>query len=500
MKVLLTSAEAVPFAKVGGLADVLGSLPVALRKLGIDARVIIPGYGFINHLEYAIEPLFSFDFPHRLGTNEVSVYSCLHDGTPYYLLQSPPYFGPEGEIYSQWQWDMERFIYLNQALMAALWQLKEAIGWFPDALHVNDWHTSLLPFLVHCARGVAEWASLATVLSIHNIAYQGNHAGGFLFQAGIDGREQTDLASFGLTNNLLGIGIAYSDMIATVSPRYAVEITYPYAGYELAPLIGKRGADLRGILNGLDTAAWNPATDPRLFQNFDVGDYERNRPPNKGHLQSFARLPVAPEVPLIGIVSRLAAQKGFDMALPALRQLLGERAAQLVVLGTGESALEYAFWQLAQDFPDQATAFLQFDGALANQIYAGCDLFLMPSHFEPCGMGQMMAMRYGALPLARETGGLADTVDNYDNGAAETGTGFVFHWQEVSALKGTLDWALDVYHHNPAAWRRMQKRGMRMDFSWEKSGGEYIELYKLARAKAEARSRPAGAKGAVARA
>ncbi len=487
MKVLLTGAEAVPFAKVGGLADVLGSLPVALRKLGLDARVMLPGYGFINHLEYAIEPLFSFDFPHRLGSNEVRVYTCFYDGTPYYLLQSPPYFGLEGEVYSQWQWDMERFIYLNQALMATLWRLGEEIGWFPETLHVNDWHTSLLPFLVRSNSDVSQWASLATALSIHNIAYQGNHAGGFLFQAGIDGRDQADLVSAGLSDNLLGIGIAYSDMISTVSPRYAEEIKYPYAGYELAPLISKRSADLRGILNGLDMDLWNPARDPCLFQNFDVRDFEEKRPPNKGHLQSFARLPVAPDVPLIGIVSRLAAQKGFDMALPALRQLLGQRDLQLVLLGTGESELEYAFWQLDQDFPDQARAFLQFDGALAQQIYAGCDLFLMPSHFEPCGMGQMMAMRYGALPLARETGGLADTVKNYDNGAADTGTGFVFHWQEVSALRGTLEWALDVYHQNPSAWRRMQKRGMSMDFSWEKSAGEYIELYNLARSKVQAR-------------
>ncbi len=487
MKVLLTGAEAVPFAKVGGLADVLGSLPVALRKLGLDARVMLPGYGFINHLEYAIELLFSFDFPHRLGTNEVRVYTCLHDGTPYYLLQSPPYFGLEGEVYSQWNWDMERFIYLNQALMAALWRLGEEIGWFPETLHVNDWHTSLLPFLLRSNSDLSQWASLATALSIHNIAYQGNHAGGFLFQAGVDGRHRTDLASAGLSDNLLGIGIAYSDMISTVSPRYAEEIKYPYAGYELAPLISKRSADLRGILNGLDMDLWNPATDTCLFQNFDVRDFEEKRPPNKGHLQSFARLPVAPDVPLIGIVSRLAAQKGFDMALPALRQLLGQRDLQLVLLGTGESELEYAFWQLDQDFPDQARAFLQFDSALAQQIYAGCDLFLMPSHFEPCGMGQMMAMRYGALPLARETGGLADTVKNYDNEDADTGTGFVFHWQEVSALQGTLEWALDVYHQNPSAWRRMQKRGMSRDFSWEKSAGEYIELYNLARSKAQAR-------------
>ena len=486
MRVLLASAEAVPFAKVGGLADVVGSLPAALRKLDIDARVIIPGYGFIDHLEFEITHLLTFDFAHHLGVQEVKLYSCVHDGIPFYLLQSPPYFGQEDEVYSHWNWDMERFIYLNQALMAALTKLSDTLDWFPNILHVNDWHTSLLPFLIRNHGNAAVWSSVATVLSIHNIAYQGNHASGFLYQAGIQARQEADLVAHGLTDNLLGIGIAYSDMISTVSPRYADEIKYPFAGYELAPIINERGGDLRGILNGLDTELWDPATDPHLFENFDVNDFEGKRPRNKSHLQSHARLPVKQDVPLVGIVSRLAAQKGFDIALPALREVFSSRNVQLVVLGTGESELEHAFWQLDQDFPHKATAFLQFDGALAQQIYGGCDLFLMPSHFEPCGMGQMMAMRYGALPLVRETGGLADTVVNYDSGDADAGTGFVFQWQEAAAVEGTLNWALDVFEQNPTAWRRMQKRGMCADFSWRKSAVQYIRLYERARDKAQA--------------
>ena len=477
MKILLASAEAVPFAKVGGLADVVGSLPVALRKLGVDARVVLPGYGFIDHLEYDIRHLFTFDFHHRLGMNPVKLYACLHQDVPFYLLQSPPYFGLEGEVYSHWDWDMARYIYLNQALMALIWQMGERLDWFPDVLHLNDWHTSLLPFLIQSQAQLPEWARLATVLSIHNIAYQGHQAGGFLYQAGIPARHQPALLEHGLADNLLGIGIACSDLISTVSPRYATEITYAYAGYELAPLIRQRAADLHGILNGLDTALWDPNADAKLVENFSLSSYARKRPANKRHLQSFARLPVRADVPLVGIVSRLAAQKGFDMALPALRGVLAQRDVQLVVLGTGEPPLEYAFWQLNQDFADQATVFLQFDATLAQQIYAGCDLFLMPSHFEPCGMGQMIAMRYGALPLVRETGGLADTVINYDDGDAAQGTGFVFHWQQAAAVRGTLDWALDVYEQRPAAWQRMQRRGMAADFSWDKSAAEYRQLY-----------------------
>ncbi len=461
-----------------------GSLPAALRRVGVDARVIIPGYGFIDHAEYGIRQLVSFDFQHRLGVNNVTLFGCEYAGTPFYLLQSPPYFGAEGEVYSQWDWDMQRFIYLNQILLAALHELEANEHWRPDVLHVNDWHTALLPFMLREQAAGDDWSDLATVISVHNIAYQGNHAGGFLWNAGVHGRHHPDLARLGLTDNMLGIGIAYSDLVSTVSPRYADEIKYPYAGYELAPLVEARAAELHGILNGLDDAVWNPATDPALVANFDLADFATARPLNKSHLQSFARLPVRHDVPLVGVVSRLAAQKGFDLALPALRQILAARDVQLVVLGTGEPDLEYAFWQLDQDFGDKARAYLQFDGALAQQIYAGCDIFLMPSHFEPCGMGQMMAMRYGALPLVRETGGLADTVVNYDNGAADSGTGFVFHWQETAAVAGTLNWALDVYAEKSAAWQRMQRRAMAQDFSWTRSARQYVELYATASEKA----------------
>jgi len=480
MKILLASAEAVPFAKVGGLADVLGSLPGALRSSGLDARVILPGYGFIPHDVYGIELICSFEFSHRLGTQELRIYGCQYQGIPFYLLQSPPHFGLEGAVYSDWEWDMQRYIYFNQALMASIDRLQVELAWTPDCLHVNDWHTALLPFMLRAHGADSTWDTMATVLSIHNIAYQGQGAGGFLWNAGVHGRHHPLLHALGLQDNLLGIGIAYCDMLATVSPSYAEEIQYSYAGYELAPLIQQRANVLQGILNGLDCALWNPATDPSLVANFDAQNFTEQRPQNKRHLQVSASLPVRADLPLIAVVSRLAAQKGFDIALPALRQLLASRELQLVVLGTGEPEIEHAFWQLNQDFPGQVRVFLQFDGALAQQIYAGCDIFLMPSHFEPCGMGQMMAMRYGALPLVRATGGLADTVSNFDDAAGESGTGFVFHWQEVQAVAGTLHWALDTYAQKPDAWRRMQRRALQTDFSWEHSARAYQELYQRA--------------------
>lgn len=480
MKILLTSSESVPFAKVGGLADVVGSLPSALRNLDVDARVIIPGYGHIDHIKYEIKHLFQFNFIHSQGSSEVNIFTCMYNDIPFYFLQVWPYFGQEGTVYSYWNWDMERFVFFNQAVMATIWELHQRLEWFPDVVHVNDWHTSLLPFLIKLQQYQPVWSQLATVISIHNIAYQGNHAEQFLSQSHIPARQQPDLVYQDLTDNLLGIGIAYSDIVSTVSPRYAEEIKYRYAGYELANMIRTRVDDLQGVLNGLDTDLWNPETDPKLVQNYNVDNFETFKPINKRHLQSFSGLPIRPDVPLIGVVSRLAAQKGFDIAIPALRETLATHDVQFVVLGTGESDLEFAFWRLDQDFPDKATAFLQFDAALAQHIYAGCDIFLMPSHFEPCGMGQMMAMRYGSLPLVRETGGLADTVENYDNGDADRGTGFVFTWQTASAVAGTLNWAVETYYNRKDAWKRMQVRAMSTDFSWDKSAREYITLYQRA--------------------
>jgi starch synthase len=480
MNVLLVGTEAVPFAKVGGMADVLGSLPIALRALSIDARVLLPGYGFMAHHTYDIDHLFTFEFTHRKGTSTVRVDTCVYREVPFYFVQAWPFFGEERSVYTTWEWDVPRFIFFAQMVMATLWELKHRTAWFPDVLHGNDWHTGLLPFLIAENRWQPIWANVATVCSIHNIAYQGEHAGGFLWDAGIPGRHHTALLAQGLTDNMLGIAIAYADMLSTVSPRYAREIQHPHAGYALAGLLRTRRHNLCGILNGLDTETWNPATDATLVSTYNAENMGTKRPPNKRHLQTVAHLPQRHEVPIIGMVSRLTQQKGIDIALPALRQLLHDTDVQVVLLGTGETALEEQCRYLAQDFPDKAAVFLEFDAALAQHIYAGIDLFLMPSHFEPCGIGQMMAMRYGALPLVRDTGGLADTVENFDHQEGAYGTGFVFQLAEPAAVLGTLRWALDTYHTKPQAWKRMQKRAMLQDLSWEKSARAYSTLYRKA--------------------
>lgn len=480
MNVLFISAEAVPFAKVGGLADVVGSLPMALRRSGIEARVIMPGYGFIRHYEHHISHLFSFQLTLKEGTADVHIYTTIHNDLPYYFVQAYPYFGNEDSVYTEWNWDVPRFIFFNQVVMGAIWELGQRLDWFPDVVHVNDWHTGLVPFLIAENRRNSVWGKVASVVSIHNLAYQGDHVGGFLWKAGIPGRHHPDLVYQDLTDNLLAVGIAYSDIVTTVSPRYAIEIQYPNMGYGLDGLIRRRVADLYGILNGIDTDIWNPSTDPKLVANYDESNFQDKRVLNKLHLQRLTGLDTRDDVLVVGMVNRLVWQKGIDLVLPAMRRLLVEEDVQFIVLGTGDADLEQQVWRLGQDFHWRARAYLQYNAAVAQHIYAGCDLFLMPSHFEPCGMGQMLAMRYGSLPLVRETGGLADTVENYDNGEGERGTGFVFQWEEPDAVLGTLQWALQTFRKRRTAWVRMQKRAMQKDFSWETSAKQYIEVYQKA--------------------
>lgn len=478
MNVLLVSAEADPFAKVGGLADVVGSLPKALRGLGIDARVFIPYYQFIDPDRFGIEPLFSFKLPRPTGTVDVHVFTAEHDGVPVYFVRGWPYFGEETSVYSTWDYDAARFIFLCQAAVAAAEELRENVGWFPDVFHVNDWHTGLIPFLIEQKRGSdARWASVGTMVSIHNIAYQGDGVGGWLWELGIPAREHPELVSRNLTDNMLAIAIAYSDIVTTVSPRYATEIQYPYMGYGLDGLIGTRVNDLYGILNGIDYDLWNPETDPLIVSNFNASNFVEKRPPNKRQLQIDSNLPVRPDVPLIGFVSRLVWQKGIDLAMPALRRLLAGYDVQFVGLGSGEPEYNEQLWRLGADFQWKAKTIVGFNTAMAQRIYAGCDIFLMPSHYEPCGIGQMNAMRYGALPVVRETGGLADSVTNYDNGDGSVGTGFVFQWEEVNAVHNTLLWAISTYRLRQDAWRRMQQRAMQTDFSWKRSAQEYKTLY-----------------------
>ncbi len=481
MNILFVSSEAAPFAKVGGLGDVVaaGSLPTALRETGVDARVIMPLYGTINYSRFNLKPYFSFTFTRRNGTAEVHVHRTIWDDVPFYFIESWPFFGDENSVYTGWDWDMPRYIFFCQAAMAAAWELRERENWFPDVFHVNDWHTGLIPFFIKMSSYKPVWSDVRSMITLHNVAYQGEYASGWLYELGIPRRDHPDLERLDLVDNLLATGIAYSDFVTTVSPRYADEIQYPYMGYGLDPLIRTRTRENRlyGVLNGIDTQKFNPATDPHIAQQYDSTTFADARLENKRKLQEHAGLEVRDDVPVIGIVSRIVWQKGFDLAVPALRRLLEEEDVQVIALGTGEADLTHGLWQLGHDFFSKARTFIMYDPVIAQRIYAGADVFLMPSHYEPCGIGQMIAMRYGALPVVRETGGLADTVQNYDNGDADVGTGFSFLWEQPDALFHTLRWALQTYHDRPDAWRTMQKRGMETDFSWLRSAATYHKLY-----------------------
>ncbi|MCC6616203.1 MAG: glycogen synthase [Anaerolineae bacterium] len=478
MKILLTSAEVDPFAKVGGLADVAGSLPVSLKQLGVDVRILMPHYGFIDTQRFDIRPLFSFPYLHRTGVYQIEISEALLQDVPVYFLRAPWFFGEEPAVYGDWNFDMPRFVFFNQAIIAFMLEMEQRFGWLPDVVHVNDWHTGLTPFLIDEQRQkTSSWAHIGTMMSIHNIAYQGDNCGGWCWDHGVPERTHPELVARGLTNNMLATGLIHSDIITTVSPRYAVEIQFAYQGYGLHELLRIRTLDLYGILNGIDTVAWDPAIDGQLVSRFDADTFVEARPPNKHQLQIDAGLTVREDVFLIGMVSRLVWQKGIDLALPALRRLMEQHDVQFVGLGTGEKHFNDEFYQLGSDFQWKAKTFVGFHATIANRIYAGCDLFLMPSHYEPCGIGQMLAMRYGALPLVRDTGGLADTVTNFDNDAADQGTGFIFQTEDVDAVYNTLVWAMQTYQDKRAAWQRMQERAMRMDFSWERSARDYITLY-----------------------
>ncbi|MBK8138824.1 MAG: glycogen synthase [Chloroflexi bacterium] len=483
MNVLFTSVEAAPFAKAGGMADVVGSLPAALRKLGIDARVLMPGAGFISHAKYNIRPLFEFNFTHNTGTSLVKLFTTEHQGVPIYFVQSWPYIGQERGVYQDLSQDYPRMIFFSKVVQAVAHELRTRLKWEADIFHAHDWHTGLVPFLLESSRWQQEWQHIGSLLTIHNIGYQGDYAGPFLYEQGIAPRMDPRLWNGSKDNNLMAIGVNYADFVTTVSPRYAVEIQYPENGYGLEGLVRARGTDMRGILNGIDMDYWNPATDPMIASHFDADTWEIHRAANKTALQKRLGLPERPDVPVLGLVSRLSGQKGIDLLLPAMEGALQLHDIQFVALGSGEDQFEYGLWRLASMFPEKCRFENAFAEDLAHQIYAGTDMFLMPSHFEPCGTSQMLAMHYGSLPVVRETGGLADTVQNYDNAAADYGTGFTFLWAQPYALYNTVRWAVETYHNRPEAWSRMMQRAMQVDFSWDVSARQYSDLYDEAKAR-----------------
>ncbi len=486
MRVLFVATEAAPWVKVGGLGDVVGSLPRALRALGVDARIVLPAHAGLALAVPTPERVARFAVGHRDGPMTAEVLATELGGVPTYLVTGPP-IAPDGIVYTgRVEEEGRRFTFFSLAAVELARRLIAEGRWTPDVLHCHDWHTALVPWVLAPRRATdPSLAGVSTLLTIHNLPYTGRGADAELHGFGVvetrDARVPTDLRGAPMT-----LGLLSADHLSAVSPGYAREILTPEHGAGLDVVLRDREATLTGILNGLDVDGWNPASDPALEAPFDADD-RGPRAQNRLALQHELGLSPDADVPIVAMVGRLVPQKGVELALGALRALAG-RPWQLVMLGTGDAWLERAVGTLAGDLGPRAHAHIGFDERLARRIYAGADVLLLPSHYEPCGMAQMIAMLYGCVPVARETGGLADTVRDLD--LSDRPTGVLFPDPTVGALVFALRRAFAV-HRRPDAWSQLVREAMREDFSWRRSAVAYTRLYESIE-----RARAAAAQGA----
>ena len=469
LKVLICSAEARPYAKTGGLADVAGSLPKALAALGHDARLALPKYRSVYEGGFDTTPLYSgFMIPVGSKRQRVSVEVSHAGGVPTYLVVSDRRFRRPAGLYG-YPDDAERFIFFCRAVLGMI----ERDGWRPDLIHCNDWQTGLVPVYLQTAYpGLADIASLYTV---HNLAYQGNSPPETLALAGLPPQlfNCHQLEFFGQLS-LMKAGLLFADAISTVSPTYAREITEPEYGEGLDGVLRERRDRLYGILNGIDYDFWNPQTDPHLAANYSLESAPLKKVRNKEALQRALALERRP-LPVLAIVSRLTSQKGLDLVEQALPDLMAHHL-QFVVLGTGDPHYQLLLQEAAACYQGRMAVTIGFDEPLAHRIYAGADLFLMPSRYEPCGLGQMISMRYGTIPVVRRTGGLADTVQPFQP-AAGTGNGFLFDGYHAADLTAAVTAALDTYR-DTTLWQALMRNAMLTDFSWERSAAGYLDLYR----------------------
>jgi starch synthase len=473
LRVLFIAAEGVPFVKTGGLADVIGALPKALRRLGHDVRVVLPRYASINPARWRLETLLDdVAVPMHEETEHIRVLAgSMADDIPVYFVDSPRYFQREN-LYGYVD-DGERYILFCRAALEMVRQLQ----WQPDVLHCHDWHAAIVPnWMRTIYRDDPFLRDAATVFTIHNLAFQGIFGYRILEVAGVAeaGFLYPAVAELANVVDLMGRGILFADTVSTVSPRYAKEILTPQFGERLDPVLRERRDHLYGILNGIDTEEFNPATDRYITDHFDAFSLEQ-RPANKAALQEHLHLPVDDRIPVVGMISRLADQKGLDLLDQVLIPLI-DLGVQLVVSGTGDQHYHQMFQRLAARYPRQVAINLTFNSEFSQRIYAGSDMFLMPSRFEPCGVSQMLAMRYGSIPVVHRTGGLADTVTEFDP-AADTGNGFCFQPYEPFQLFAALVRALTVYRFKEP-WHRLMTRAMRADYSWDASAEQYVALYR----------------------
>lgn len=471
MKVLFAVSECVPFIKSGGLADVAGSLPKELKRLGADVRVILPKYGLIPE-KFRAEMKKVKEYSVQLGwrSQYCGIETLEYEGVTFYFVDNEYYFKRDS-LYGHYD-DGERFAYFNRAVLDFIAEME----FYPDLIHCHDWHTGMIPFLLRTEYYKKPgYGLIRSVFTIHNLQFQGIFPPAVLGELlQIDSRyfNEEQLEFYG-NANFMKAALISADHITTVSPTYMEEIQTPFYGEKLDGILRKRSEDLSGILNGIDHDLYNPETFPGLAANFATDTFHK-RVENKLQIQRSFGLPETAEIPLIAMITRLTKQKGLDLVKGVFHEIMAT-GSQLVVLGTGDKEFEQFFREMSAHYPDQCGSYIGFDENLAQQVYAGSDLFLMPSQFEPCGLSQMIAMRYGSVPVVRETGGLNDTVHPYNefNG---NGNGFTFANFNAHDMLFTLDRALSFYRQSDK-WDRLARKAMETDYSWAQSAKRYNSLY-----------------------
>lgn len=480
MNICIAASEVSPFAKTGGLADVAGALPKALRALGHDVAIFMPRYQMVDAERFGLKPLgVTIEVPIAERVEKgVLLEGTLDGDVPVYFIENPSYFDrphlyqtSNGEDYPD---NSERFVFFSRGVLAAL----KALGLKPDVLHCNDWQTGLIPVYVKTlCREDPHLGGVATVFSVHNLGYQGLFWHLDMPLTGLDWKLFTpDGIEFYGNINFLKAGLMFADVLNTVSRTYAKEIQTEEFGHGLDGVLRYRSDVLYGIVNGIDYGVWNPTSDPHIPNNYSPKDL-KGKATCKKALQEELGLPTKPRSPLIGIVSRLATQKGFDLLVEAMEKLMA-LDLQLGILGSGEPAYHEALEKAAKRYPEKIGLKLGFDEGLAHRIEAGSDMFLMPSRYEPCGLNQLYSLKYGTIPIVRATGGLEDTIADYSE-ARGTGTGFKFRSYSAAAMLRTVQKACRVYSDR-RAWRKLMERAMAQDFSWDASARAYEEIYRRA--------------------
>lgn len=469
MKILFVGSEATPFVKTGGLADVLGSLPYKLAEMGHTVSLVLPKHRKIKE-KFQDQLTFIKEYRVDVHTKEeyVGIETLTHNGVDVYFIDNEYYFGYRENLYGDFD-DGERYGYFNQAVLKML----DVLDLFPDIMHLNDWQSGLIPYIKkYTYDHDRRYKAIKTLFTIHNIAYQGAFAKTLLPYLNV---EYTSDLEYDDMINFLKTGIVTADYISTVSKTYAEEILHDYFGFGMSQLLKDRHFKLTGIMNGIDPEDFNPRSDQAIAKPFGINNYVQGKTLNKEALLRMFHLNDL-KLPVIGMVSRLTEAKGFPLVETVIEELLEEKKIQFILLGSGDKDIEAYFNHLKQKYPKYVGVYFGYSDAIARQIYAGSNYFLMPSRFEPCGLAQLISMRYGTLPIVRETGGLKDSVLPF-NRYTHDGTGFSFTNYNAHEMLEVLKIAVNVYH-DQKTYKKLVKRIMNEDFSWEKSAEAYLALYK----------------------